>query len=485
MTDAEAPAATPQAMGVPQVLELFDQQITAFSANVESARVQETVARGALEIATEELRLAQQARDARAVAHRQAELDILRSERWLEDGRNAAIAALHTLDVPASETFLGQTRIEGKSEEDARDAIGNVRRLNEALSLGDKNRLIVLGSFPVKAALLDGDQSSYNRVSIVDLSPVGSAEPSDFHIGLERAKGSHFLRVSATRVTQIPFNPLTALRETQLDATKHDRYVNASPLDVRVVTTEEELAELTHQGLLIDEVPKRYGAITVGTEEGDSFPPTVIAGEAAGKFTEWLARNEWMRTMIYVATVDENGQAEHVPELHEDTEQMAQARDAFRQSLLFQANRMTRVWGRSDEEEAVAYLHNEPLLSAHVQDYLGISDEMITEWLIEGLISDVSVETPSRFDPPSLPVQFKVDNHSQLGRHFTSVEQLCDFIGQHFKAARFDLGDLQQVAKGIQIELLEQKLEHMRDDTRADRKLRAKVSAALEAVRAA
>lgn len=481
MSDAEAPDLYTQGMGVAQVLELFEPPLEAIAGNIEAAKERLMFAQHTLEEADAVVLRAQEARKEQAETVRRAHRDVHSTEQWLANERNAAVAALHTLDVPASKTFVGQTLIEGGSEEEAEGALKELHKLTEAVEPGAKSRLIVLGSFPTKAALVDGDGFSYNGVSFVDLEPASSdGPPLGLHREIYKENRGHFLRVVASRVTQIPFNKLSVLEGTERDTTQRQHYVNANPLDLRVVTTEEELAQLTWGEELLDLVPKKYGAITVGTEEEDSFPPTVIAGEAAGKFTEWLARNEWMRTMVYVATADRDGQAEHVPELPEDSKYIAEARVAFRQRLSFQVNRMAMIdYGTSSEKEAVTSLRSEPLLSPHVKLYLGISDEMITEWLIEDLKSNVTVETPSTFNPDR-PVKFKVDNYSQLGRHFGSIEELCDFIDRNFKDAGFDIDTLPQVAKGIKTDLLERQLRSMSDYNRADRKVRAKIAKALD-----
>ena len=472
MTDGQP--AMPEKITATQVVEMFTPQLDAVSASIDEARGEQTQAETAFGEAEQRLAIAKTDRADRLNDVRQAEMKVHAREQRLKETQGIALAALGATDLPSAETFIAQTLIESGSDKEATELLDKARGVNEQLAKGNAiQRLIVIGSLPVISTVQYPARFQEDKVSFIELD-------SKATLDLRRVAGRHYIGILPQEVSQIDMPD----RDTKVpyhhrDTTGHYRLIATEPVELKFVSTKDELAELIQGSEEPSALFNSYGRLSVGSDENNNLLPAIISGEAVDRFTEWLAQSESMRVLVFAsltATGREFGA--EIPELPEDSEVLQEARTIFKEYVQTYAKDLV---GNNIQEqvEIIERLKSNPLFSREVQEYLGIGDDELADYLTEALQPGVDIKKEDE--------HYKDLHFRAIGggvRSFYSVDTMCDLVQKKFGEGGFGISStsiMWNVARDLKIGALRKEQELLKD-TRASRKLKNRIKATIQAI---
>jgi hypothetical protein len=469
---------TPQ---VAQVLGLFAPQIDRLIDNVGQALELEASAKDAFEVANEAALRAKDKQTSKMHELRQAENMTYSSRNWLAEQQQAALSALTSTSGRPDETLIAQTIIEGGQASEATSALetfAELARRDEGELV--YKRLVILGSFPVRRSVR-GEEVMQEEVEEENLSVVDVSSDHPEPLSVQRLGGRHFVTIKKPeRVSQ--FILADAVLGGTIDTSGQERIVQTEPLDLKVVTSEEQFRDLTGEETFKQRFARRrHSDINVGTKVGDLLPPVIITGEAVDHFSSWLSESKLMRPMLFAALLDENGDAEHVPPLEEGSTEQGKAVMVFNNSIEhYVENLVGRERHRPSIPETIQTMRTSLLFSRAVQEYLGINDAYLGERIGEVLGQYVKVWGADVGDRGG-PVEVHA---TDAWMNFGSVEELCEHVENSFKEGGFDLSAtsvFKNIAKNIQLDALI-KESHRQPDDRAGRKRSQRIAETIESI---
>ena len=455
MPDGKSPEI--QALSPADIVEMFVPKIDSLAEGLTSAEQVEAAAQEAVHKAESRLQ------DKR-VELAGAQQGTYRVRQNLRSTVNTGLKALEATGIVSAESFMAQTAIERGSEADAQDFLDRTEELNERLRQpGSRRRLILLGSLPVLNTLGSSSPGWGDEVSFVDL-PTPTAD--DGPIGIGRANGRHYLKIPSQRTSQ--FTLSLRGQENYGDVFGEERIFYEEPSEIQFVDTEEEFIGLTG-GKALDNLPNFLGNnVNIGTGADESLQPAIISGDAVDKFTDWLAQNEFLRTMVVAATAhDPIHERPTVEKLPKGSDARAIAELSFRGTVEDWVNKALAVFDNDDQ--FIRDAHRDLLLSNEVRSYLGVDDEDLGGYIVDALESTVALDAPS--------LQFVACHSERPGSLATfTVKSMLSKIVRRLGQADFEVPPLamNHAVIGLKQKSQDRYLAEL-GDTRADRKLKRRI----------
>jgi hypothetical protein len=470
------------------VLDLYGQFIGSIEARVAEVGVEVQASQTELEGAEAVLAEAEQEVHAARYRTQSAENKLRNTRRWLDGAKESALDALGHTSSPANETIFAQVSIEGRDTTKVVPLLESLEEIgaDPEIPAGERARLVILGSFPVRWSIESPQGLSLSRrdraISFVDIDPKALDA-----IEMQRVGNRHYVGINPTGVRTVYLGEDASLTQSTRDASGQLQIVNAHPLDVQLVRTANEVQQLVGGKSEVDELTERHGEITIGTDEKDTFAPTILAGEAAREFTEWLACSKWLRTAVYVASIDENtgGQPNAVTRLDEESASLQRARRSFNDIVASQVKAVAEIDNYTGAEREYTGKASQILLFTRTaQQYLGISDEALADTIAENLKKYIDVSLAQDLENPA---RFHVRDTK---RYMSSFGDLAQFVtiqvaraGDFFK----DRPDIPKRIEGtLEIAAFEKLLENiafMGSNDKNERKQVEKLNIQLQALK--